>query len=390
MTTENELKKGDILVVDDHLENVNLLFDLLSKNGYEVRQVLSGHQALQAVSYDPPDLILLDIMMPGLDGYQVCSSLKAIPEIKEIPIIFLTALTDSKDKVKGFNLGAADYITKPFQIEEVLARVKHQMTILHQQRQLIKQNFLLLEQIKAKEQIQQELEKINRELERSNQELEQFNSVIAHDLNNPLTIIKGYAQILQIKHKKLSEEQKIEFLDKVLNTVDYMSELVKDLLEYSKVGGEANTSLQLTNCNQVLEKALELLEKKIKEKGAIIDYTSLPIVFGDQVQLIQLFQNLIENAMKYCDQEHPIINISVEKLESEWLFKVQDNGIGIPSESFEIIFKIFKRLETNKKYSGTGIGLAICKKIVEFHRGKIWIESQPNLGSIFHFTLPVN
>lgn len=390
MNMKNPEKKGDILVVDDHLENVNLLFSFLTKNNYEVRQVISGTQALQAVSYDPPDLILLDIMMPDLDGYQVCSSLKSIPDSKDIPIIFLTALTDYKDKIKGFQVGCADYITKPFQMEEVLARVKHQMTILNQKKQLIEQNKLLSKEIKIKEQIQQELKDINQKLERSNQDLEQFNSIIAHDLQNPLTVVKGYGQILQVKYQTVLNEQGVDCLNKIVNTVNYMSGLIDDLLKYAKVDGDDDSNWELVNCNQLLEEVLEILEREINKKKAIINYDSLPIIFANKFQMIQLFQNLIANAIKYCDKSNPIINISLEKCESEWLFKIKDNGIGIPIKSSEEIFKIFKRLDSKKKYEGTGIGLAICKKIVEFHKGKIWVESEEDLGSTFCLTFPLN
>jgi signal transduction histidine kinase len=390
MNDINNRKKADILVVDDHLENVNLLFELLTTEGYDVRQVISGHQALQAVSFEAPDLILLDIMMPDLDGYQVCKSLKSIPETKDIPVIFLTALGDPKDKVKGFDVGGADYVTKPFQAQEVLARVKHQITILNQKRQLTQQNAQLLKEISAKEKAQQELQELNQKLERSNKELERFNSLVAHDLKQPLTVIKGYTQLLFSKQKNLLNQQEISFINQILNAVNYMSEVIEDLLAYARVGGDDNSQLQLINCNEILAQVLELLQSEIQAKNALIKYEPLPILFGDHVKLTQLLHNLIGNALKYCDKKRPEIEISVEKIDSQWQFKIQDNGLGIPLESQEEIFKILKRLDRTKNISGTGIGLALCKKIVEFHRGKIWVESDGKCGSNFYFTIPLN
>ena len=372
--------KGDILVVDDRLENVNLLFDMLSDFGYEVRQVLSGKQALKVVEYDPPDLILLDIMMPDLDGYEVCRQLKS-SQNQDIPIIFLSALREVSDQVKAFKLGAVDYITKPFEVEEVLIRVENQLTIVKQKKQLAYQN----EQL---QQAQQELELLNKEILRSNQELEQFTSIVSHDLRQPLTTMKSFAELLLLKYPDLFEGKPKTFLQYIIDGSNNMDQLIRDLLNYSRIGGVNKIELKQINTEELLNRVLINLTNKIEENQAEINIESLPNIIGDSSKLIELWQNLIENALKYRQKEiTPIINISATENEDNYCFKIEDNGIGIEEEYYEQIFQIFQRLHGRGEYEGTGVGLAICKKIVEFHGGKMWLESEYGKGTTFYFTI---
>ncbi|NET54859.1 MAG: response regulator [Symploca sp. SIO2E6] len=366
--------KGNILIVDDTPENLRFLSMGLSIRGYEVKCAISGSMALLGVSDELPDLILLDIRMPQMDGYEVCEQLKANQRTREIPIIFLSALHEVSDKVKAFASGGVDYITKPFQMEEVLVRVENQLTIVRLQKQLQQQNL--------------RLQKLNEELVQSNRELEQFAFIVSHDLQEPLRAVSSFTQLLVESYPDSLNAEVKECIAFILDGTARMGQLIKDLLVYSRLGTAAR-EFQPTDCNIVLEDVLVDLHIMVAETDAKLTHDSLPTVMGDSVQLAQLFQNLIINAIKFHRPEvPPRIKISVESKDGEWLFGVHDNGIGIKKQNFERIFKMFKRLHTIDNYPGTGIGLAICKKIVERHEGEIWVESELGVGTTFYFAIP--
>jgi light-regulated signal transduction histidine kinase (bacteriophytochrome) len=367
--------QGHILIVDDTPDNLRLLSKTLSEQGYEVQCAINGKLALMAVQHQPPDLILLDIKMPEMNGYEVCECLKMQEETAAIPVIFLSALDDVFDKVKAFTVGGADYITKPFQIEEVFARIENQLTICRLQRQLQDQNF--------------KLEQLNQELQRSNRELEEFAYVVSHDLQQPLQTITGFAELLLALKSEINLEQEAEeYVSPILEEGIRMQELIQNLLEYSRVGTKKR-NFEPTDCQEILRKSLGHLHSAIEESRAIIASETLPTLRGDRIQLGQLFQNLIGNGIKYQRPNiQPKIVISVQEKPEEWLFRVEDNGIGIKPENFDRIFQVFQRLHTHQDYPGSGVGLAICKKIVERHQGKIWLESEWGIGTTFYFTLP--
>lgn len=370
-----ETEKGNILIVDDTPDNLRLLSATLGDRNYEVQCAINGQLALMAVKNNPPDLILLDIKMPQMDGYEVCSALKIMPEVAEIPVIFLSALDDVLDKVKAFSVGGVDYITKPFQVEEVLARVENQLTIRRLQRQLKHQN--------------SRLKQLNEDLKRSNQELEQFAYIVSHDLQQPLQTITGFAELmLTLKSQIQFEEEAEEYVLPILDEGVRLQELIKNLLHYSRVGTKRHP-FEMTDCNVLLSETLTNLHLAIAESNAIINHDDLPTVFGDRVQLGQLFQNLIGNALKYHRPGvSPKITISALEKEKMWQFGIHDNGIGIPAEQGDRIFQIFQRLHTSREYPGNGIGLAICRKIIDRHGGRIWVESEVGVGTSFYFTLP--
>jgi light-regulated signal transduction histidine kinase (bacteriophytochrome) len=241
------------------------------------------------------------------------------------------------------------------------------------------------------------------ELERSNKELEQFASVASHDLKAPLATIGGFAQVLYERYNDKLDEKGQRALFHIIKGTLRMELLIQDLLAYSRVttGGQ---SFSLIHCNTVIDIALGNLRAAIEQNDAVITVDDLPDVHGDEMQFVQLFQNLIGNAIQYRSESPPRIHVSAKRLddpalhsalriphsamEPGWLFSVTDNGIGIAPVHFEKIFEIFRRLHSNDKYPGTGIGLAICKKIVERHGGRIWVESEPGKGSTFYFTVP--
>jgi PAS domain S-box-containing protein len=225
------------------------------------------------------------------------------------------------------------------------------------------------------------------ELERSNQELQQFAYVASHDLQEPLRMITSYLNLLQHRYKGKLDDDADEFIDYAVNGAIRMKQLIRDLLEYSRVGTHGNP-FKRTSSQRVLDKTLHNLEVAILENDVSITHDRLPQIVGDEMQLLQLFQNLLSNAIKFRSRELPEIHIGAERKNGDWLFSIKDNGIGIEKEYAKRIFVIFQRLHSASEYPGTGIGLALCKKIVERHGGRIWFDSKPGEGSVFYFTLP--
>jgi PAS domain S-box-containing protein len=232
-----------------------------------------------------------------------------------------------------------------------------------------------------------ELARRDEELARSNVELEQFAYVASHDLQEPLRAIANYTQLLAERYRGKLDEQGDKYIAYAVDGAVRMQSLIRDLLKFSRVG-KAEIEPRTTDCGKVVEEALRNLQAAVKESGAVVNWNGLPMVLADPGQLRQVFQNLIANAIKFHGVETPVIQIDSEKKEHAWLLTVSDNGIGIPTESWRDIFVIFRRLHTRTEYAGNGIGLSICKKIVEGHGGKIWIEAQATPGCRFKFTLP--
>jgi chemotaxis family two-component system sensor kinase Cph1 len=626
-----------VLVVDDEPSNLRFLSKLLTAQGYQVYQAICGQLALNLAIAHCPDLILLDIRMPEMNGYEVCRRLKATAETEQIPVIFLSVLDEMNDKLQAFRVGGADYITKPFQVEEVLARIDKQVSLQKLQQQLKEQNYqlqqsqsllasilnssldgvvaysavrnsegnivdfqwlsinpaaekfygLLLNEIVGKnllaelsqvrnnglfdlyvsvvetgetvdrefsyeherdtivwlhivavklndglavtfrnitdrkraeialrdseerfraifeqaavgiaktalcgqfmrvnpgfcqivryaesellqknwqaithpddieadreyvssllsgniqtfslekrlvckdeavrwanvtvsamrdakgtpqylicaiediserklvqELLQESLDTQTRyaqELTRSNAELEQFSYVASHDLQAPLSTIAGYAQLLEKRCHNQLDAQGNKFIRNIVNSCGRMQALIDDLLEYSRVG-RSEKPFDVIDCNLVFEDACANLQLAIRQDRASVTRGDLPRVRGDSFQLLQLFQNLIGNAIKYRSSEAPMVHVGASRQGDSWVFSVQDNGIGIAEQYHPRIFQLFQRLHSEKQYSGTGIGLAICQRIVDRHGGRLWVESEPNRGSTFYFSIPI-
>lgn len=618
-----------ILVVDDQPSNLRFLSTLLSEQGYKVYRAICGQLALNAAIGYCPDLILLDIRMPDMDGYEVCRRLKATAQTAQIPVIFLSVLDDINDKLQAFKVGGVDYIVKPFQVAEIIARIDKQVSLKKLQQQLKNQNLqlqqsqllltsvlnssldgvaayaavrdcqgnivdfkwllvnpatermssrtsqdlvgkylleeipqardnglfdlyvsvvetgetvdtefyykhdrnidawlhivavklndgiavtfrniterkrseaalrssearfraltqassdiitltdaqslviyqssavervlgyspaefvgdipqqvlhpddvatqqaaigwmqanpgmptvleyrlrhkngewvwlegvatnwlddpdiaavvILTRDISSRKRAEIALSRYAQDLSRSNAELEQFAYIASHDLQAPLGTIASYAQLLEKRCHEQLDPQAQKFIGSIVNTCARMQALIDDLLEYSRVG-TSQKPFGLVSCDRVFEEACANLQVAIAKNQAAIARSELPVVMGDSFQLVQLFQNLIGNAIKYRGICEPRVDVRAVLQGDNWLFSVQDNGIGIAQQYYSRIFQIFQRLHTQKEYSGTGIGLAICQKIVDRHGGRIWVESEPDRGSTFYFFLPV-
>jgi PAS domain S-box-containing protein len=225
------------------------------------------------------------------------------------------------------------------------------------------------------------------ELARSNADLEQFAYVVSHDLQSPLTVISGFSDLLGRHCRGKLDDKAEEYLTHIQEGVRRQQHLIKDLLDYSRVTTRGKEFAPV-DCNQLLEQVLNDLSLLIQEKGAVVRHDPLPLVMADASQLGRVFQNLIGNALKFCREGTPEVQIGAERGDQEWRFWVRDNGIGIAPKDYDRVFMMFERLHDRSEYPGTGIGLAICQKIVERHGGRIWVESEPGRGSIFSFTLP--
>jgi two-component system, sensor histidine kinase and response regulator len=365
-----------ILVVDDNLTNLDVLLRTLSEGGYDISVATDGEMALKVVTVSSPDLILLDVMMPGIDGFETCARLKSNPATKNIPVIFLSAKTDTADIVKGFQSGGVDYITKPFNKDEVLVRVSTQLQLRDKTKKLQK----------AKNEIKQYAE----ELERSNENLQVFASVASHDLKAPLRKIRILADILADKYEGISAGEGKKYLARICTVTDQLNQLIDSVLEFSKL---EKTPKVFSYCDleSVVRKVVRDLEVQIDETRGEIVVGDLPRVEGEPLLLYQLFQNMISNAIKYHqDGVAPVVHLASSYCgkTKRWQIEVSDNGIGIDEKYFDKIFKPFERLHGSGDFEGVGIGLATCHKIVQRLNGDITVRNNVEGGTTFSIGLP--
>lgn len=386
----------NVLLIEDNLAEARLLREFLLTNNsteFKINHVDTLKQALEQIKTFSPhfDVILLDLTLPdsnGLDSLPII-----MKEVSTIPIIILTNNNDEELAINAVSIGAQDYLVKRMINPELLfrslnyaiERKSNQEAIIQTNQELIKLNELLRQEITERRQIQEKLA-------HKNEELEQFAYIVSHDLKQPLTTISGWTQMLQCKFNSMSNpDAEIEkYFNYILNSVQDMAKLIDVLLEYATI--ETNSEqFQLNNCNQTLEQTKQRLQRVIALHNAEITSDSLPTIKADPVLLVELFQNLIDNAIKYRSEKPPKIHISAkltqELDEKKWLFSFKDNGIGITPEYQKKVFLVFKRFKKNTNQSGSGIGLAICEKVVKYHGGKIWVESTEGEGSTFYFTI---
>ncbi|HSH67577.1 MAG TPA: ATP-binding protein [Bacteroidia bacterium] len=356
-----------ILIVDDKPENLVALEVVLADLDVELIKATSGNEALKQTLHHDFALALLDIQMPEMDGYELAGILREEEKTSHMPFIFISAVyTDNLNVFKGYEKGAFSFITKPFQPEILINKVKF---------------FIENHQHEA------ELKTLNENLLLANKELEQFAYVASHDLQEPLRTISNFVGLLKEKYSKNAGKDTNQYLDFIFEATTRMQNLIKDLLSLSRIG--RNDSFKMVDSSKIVESVLSDLTVSINESKAKITYSNLPVLPGNETELKQLFQNLLSNAIKFSKKNvPPVIEIKAEEKEHEFLFSVKDNGIGFEEQFKERVFVIFQRLNHVYDYEGTGIGLATCKKIVSIHNGRIWVDSKPNEGSTFYFTLP--
>ncbi|MBI4862405.1 MAG: response regulator [Candidatus Riflebacteria bacterium] len=357
---------GSILVVDDDEIDREILEKRLSLHSFEVVEAVDGPEALGLVASRPFDLVLLDIMMPGMSGLEVLAEIRKTHTPLDLPVIVLIAGGEATDIVAALELGASDYIVKPPEFAVALARIRTQISAKRAEEW----------RLRARD-----------ELARSNRELEQFAYVASHDLQEPLRMVISYLQLLERRYAGQLDSSARDFIGFAVDGAARMQQLIRDLLEFSRVGTRQQPPVA-TDSGQLLDAALANLAVTVREKEAVVTRDRLPTIRVDPLQITQLFQNLIGNAIKFQKAGKPEVHVGVTERAREFEFAVRDNGIGIDPSHFDRVFAIFQRLHTRAEYPGTGMGLSICKKIVERHGGRIWVESEPGVGSCFRFTLP--
>jgi len=380
---------ADILLVDDTPDNLRLLSLMLTENGYKTRKVINGERALQAVKIIAPDLILLDINMPDMNGYEVCRRLKKTPETRDIPVIFISALDDVFDKIKGFQVGGVDYITKPFQGEEVLARVNTHLNIRKLQKQLQQQNAQLQEEIRHRlstEEANAQLKALETQLR---QQLNVFLHAVSHDLRNPVI---GTKMVLNNLTNQPGESVQVnrKILAKMLESNERQLGLINSLIEThaAEVWGIKLNCQALQLKNLVQSAVADLQPMLEREQVILIDNISpnLPLVKADPLQLVRVYQNLIGNALKH---NPPGFYLTLDaQIQGKMLrCTVADNGVGISKEQCEKIFDLYFQGNQKRQSVGLGLGLYLCYHIIQAHGGSIGVESELGAGTTFWFTL---
>lgn len=390
--------RAKVLIVDDRVENLQALEVLLRELDVTLVRASSGNEALTLTLEHEFALVLLDVQMPGMDGFEVVELLRQSTRTRHLPVIFLSAIfSGDYYKIRGVEAGAVDFIEKPIVPEILIGKVRVFLD-LHRNKLALKQlnenlearvcerTADLAEEIKRRQHIEEDLKRTVQMLRQSNRELENFAYCCSHDLKEPLRTIVSFSQLLQQEYRGRFDDEADRFIGFIADAAINLDKLVQGILSFSRVDA-ASDAFEPVNCSQVLQDTLSELDVAIREQGARIEVEPLPTLSAVEFQIRQLFQNLIGNALKFNDGSPPLLRITAEEQADVWLFRFADNGIGIEPKYFERIFLMFQRLHPRHEYPGSGLGLALCKKIVEFHQGTIWVESTPGAGSTFSFTL---
>jgi signal transduction histidine kinase len=357
--------KKTILIVDDTPANLRLLADWLTAQGYRTRPAPSGERALASIQKELPDLILLDIMMPEMSGYDVCRQLKADSRTRDIPIIFISALDEVFDKVTAFGVGGVDYITKPFQVEEVLARVRTHLSL---------------------EELRQTLQAQNRELQEQNRELDAFASTVAHDLKNPLAALAAALGLVE-EAVPASDADTQEMVRLSLNTAHKLGNIIDELLLLASVRKEA-VMRGPVNMAEVVASALTRLAPMVERyQPEIVIPGGWPTALGYAPWIEEVWANYLSNGLKYGGQPPRLELGAASHEDGRVRFWVRDNGPGLAPEAQARLFAEFTRLDTLRA-KGHGLGLSIVRRIMDKLDGQCGVESAPGVGSTFYFALP--
>jgi signal transduction histidine kinase len=359
-----------VLHVEDNQLDAELVAQALRKGGFSVSIVVVQAEAEfeRQLPLHRPDVVIADYNLPQWQGMDALEVLRR--EGLEIPLILVSGALGDITAVECIKRGATDYVLK-----DGLARLPEAV-----RRALLEKRLL-----RSRRQAEEDLARKVEELARSNADLEQFAYVASHDLQEPLRMVAAYTQLLAARYRGKLDENADKFIGYASEGALRMQSLIQDLLAFSRVGRNGSGRV---DCNAVMEEVLMTLGPAIQESGAVVTHAALPEVWANRSQMAQVFQNLIGNAIKFRGKEPPVISVQAEKAGQQWLFSVSDNGIGIAPEYAENIFVVFQRLHGRTEYPGNGIGLAICKKIVEHNGGKIWVAAQTGHGSVFKFTMP--
>jgi signal transduction histidine kinase len=403
-----------ILLVDDREDNLLSIETILEPIGYRFVKAHSGREALKILltEFDFA-MILMDVKMPNLNGFETASLIYEREKLKHIPIIFITANNYGDENIyKGYQSGAIDYIFKPINPDILRAKVsvlidlyKKNRLLVEQEQKLVAINKSLEIEVKDRMLSEEKVNSLNRklltniaDLENANKNLERFAFMASHDLQEPLRKIRMFSDRLYQRHKDAEED--IDLIGRIQRAAERTQNLIVDILAFSKLSAEP-ADFTTVDLNETLRELLSDLSEEIREKEAQISIDSLPTLYASQRLMRPLFQNLISNALKYRKQDvQPVIRIRADSMTDAlqngkaignryFRIYIEDNGIGFEQKYAEEIFGMFRRLHNNGEFEGTGIGLALCKKIVEQHQGFISARSLVNQGSTFIISFPV-
>jgi len=416
---QNGHLKSDIkiLLVDDREDNLFSIETILEKDHYTIVKAKSGREALKVLLRQQDfSLILMDVQMPELNGFETATIIYERDKLKNIPIIFITAFSYDEDYIfKGYKMGGVDYIYKPIKPELLRMKVsvfvelyrKNQQLLLHE-KNLLAANKSLQKEIEERRTSEEKIRSLNAQLVSSNahlkainEELDRFAYVASHDLQEPLRKIMVFSDKILMKENMDEETEK--YVKKIISSSKRMQMLINDLLSFSRQS-VSSSDFQRTDLNSLAREAITELEIEVEKSNAKIHLDELPVVWVIPSLMKQLFHNLVSNAIKFRAKGiEPIIHIESKKIyESDhsslvslngnkyYKVSISDNGIGFDQKYSDEIFMVFKRLNSYHEYEGTGVGLSICKKIIEKHNGSIVAQSEPGKGSTFSFVLPEN
>lgn len=384
-----EFADADILVVDDTPANLHLLSALLRERGCRVRAAINGPLALQAVSQRMPDLVLLDLKMPGMDGVEVCTELKRRPGGGDVPVIFVSAYKDPHDKLRAFEAGGVDYITKPFEVAEVVARVRTHVGLRRMRAELAGHNERLETRVAERT---AELCRAKEAAEAANRAKGEFLAVMSHELRTPLNAILGMGELLKLS--PLNDDQR-RYLEVSRRAGDGLLTIIKDLLQLADLdSGGARAEERPFSLNALLETVFDGLAYAADEKGLTLRARvadDIPArLLGDIARLRQILVNLVGNAIKFTDRGRVTVEVSL-LFPGVYRFAVIDTGIGIPAEASGRIFEPFTQLDASatRRHGGTGTGLALVRSLAQLLDGEVEVTSEVGHGSRFTLTVPL-
>jgi signal transduction histidine kinase len=383
-----DLTGQTILIVDDNPTNLGVISDTLRERGFRIIVARDGENGIKRAELGHPDLILLDVMMPGIDGFETCRRLKSLPATRDIPVIFMTALTETEDKVKGFDVGAVDYVTKPLQHEEVLARVTTHLSLRALTRDLQTQNAKL-------QQLSSELAARNVELVELNATKDKLFSIIAHDLRGPFTPIINLAQLLELSAEKSGDADMKEMAGGVYRSSKNIYNLLENLLQWAQIQrGQIKPQPEKVYLKQLITDAQWLYKDNAAAKHITVSDTIETGLwaFADEQLLETIIRNLILNAIKFTPDGGKIhIGVQLSPTQPHLVeIAITDTGVGMDAEQLKQLFKVGgTHTKGTQEEQGSGLGLIICQEMVQKNGGKIWVEkSEAGKGTTMKFTVP--
>ena len=411
----SKLLKVKILLVDDRVSNLLSMESILDQESYHLVKATSGKDVLKILLKEWDfSLILMDVEMPGMNGLETAEMIYQREKLRHIPIIFITAHSYGDENIfKGYNAGAVDYIYKPIQANLLRAKVSVFVELYRKNYQLLEQEQKLkainknleievrdriVSEEKVKELNRQLLKNIDR-LESANNETDQFSFIASHDLQEPLRKIRMFNDFILLKYKSKLDNDGQMYLERMQVACEHMQSLINDIHSFSKIY-VAENNIVFADLNIIMKEVLSDMDLLIKKKNALITFDPLPTLYIYPALIKLLFQHLINNSLKFSNKNsEPSIRITANmelpdnsydkmKVSKYWRINIEDNGVGFEQHYAKQIFSLFKRLHVNSEYTGTGVGLTICKKIVEKHYGYISAKSTVNNGTVFTISLP--